>query len=257
MSFSLYVADQSTEFRTALLEHMLNSGVEVLGDTGDASTAISEICSLRPDVVIIDLWLKGADGATVIRNISSMMEKPPCFVVVSAISEIDIVGEAIDAGAVLCIHKPCTPQEIERRISRITEHIGDTQPDSSGALEAQVTRLIHHVGIPAHIKGYQYLRTAIIATYNDATLINSITKRLYPMIATAYGTTSSRVERAIRHAIEVAWDRGDCDVLSELFGYTVQKTKGKPTNSEFIALISDNLRLTNKSSAAKDFICTV
>ena len=257
MSYSLYIADQSTEFRTALLEHMLNIGVDVLGDTGDAAVAISEICSFHPDVVIMDLWLKGADGTTVIRNITSMMEKPPCFVVVSAISEIDIIGEAVDAGAALCIHKPCTPQEIEHRISRITDHIAEAPVDNSGALEAQVTRLIHHVGIPAHIKGYQYLRTAIIATYNDATLINSITKKLYPMIASAYGTTSSRVERAIRHAIEVAWDRGDCDVLSELFGYTVQKSKGKPTNSEFIALISDNLRLTNKSSAAKDYICTV
>ena len=257
MSYSLYIADQSTEFRTSVLEHMLNSGVDVLGDTGDADTAISEICTLCPDVVIMDLWLKGADGTTVIRNITSMMEKPPCFVIVSAISEIDIIAEAVDAGAVLCIHKPCSPQEIEHRISRITEHLESSPTDNSGELEAQVTRLIHHVGIPAHIKGYQYLRTAIIATYNDAALINSITKKLYPMIASAYGTTSSRVERAIRHAIEVAWDRGDCDVLSELFGYTVQKSKGKPTNSEFIALISDNLRLANKSSAAKDFICTV
>jgi two-component system response regulator (stage 0 sporulation protein A) len=115
-----------------------------------------------------------------------------------------------------------------------------------GDLEAQVTKIIHQIGVPAHIKGYQYLRTAIIMAINDTEVINSVTKVLYPTVAKQYGTTSSRVERAIRHAIEVAWDRGDLDVLNSFFGYTVQNSRGKPTNSEFIAMIADNLRLKNK-----------
>ena len=123
-------------------------------------------------------------------------------------------------------------------------------PQRDGSdLEAQVTKIIHQIGVPAHIKGYQYLRTAIIMAINDNDIINCVTKVLYPSVAKQYGTTSSRVERAIRHAIEVAWDRGDLDVLNSFFGYTIQNARGKPTNSEFIAMIADNLRLKNKALA--------
>lgn len=249
MNYSIYIADQNNEFRTALCKYMADSGYNVLGDSSDAYTIVNDICRMTPDVVILDLWLKGSDGISLIRRIKAMAPKVPYFAVVTAITEVDIINEAVGEGAILCIQKPCTPSEVEKRLERILKRLFDKSENGAVKdLEAQVTRLIHHVGIPAHIKGYQYLRCAIIATYNDPNLINSITKQLYPMIARMYDTTSSRVERAIRHAIEVAWDRGDCDVLSELFGYTVQKTKGKPTNSEFIALISDNLRLANKSS---------
>ena len=115
-------------------------------------------------------------------------------------------------------------------------------------LESQVTEIIHRIGVPAHIKGYQYLRTAIMMTIEDNDLINAVTKVLYPAVAKKYQTTSSRVERAIRHAIEVAWDRGDIDTLNAFFGYTIQNERGKPTNSEFIAMIADNMRLKNKIS---------
>lgn len=250
MSYSIYIADQNEEFRASFTEHLLNNGVEVAGETDDGIKAVNDIIRLKPDIVILDLWLKGADGVTVIRNTIGAMQDPPSFVVVTALSEVDLINEAMEAGAVQCVHKPCTMQELDGKISRaLRMRVGSIKEQDNGAdLEAQVTKLIHYIGIPAHIKGYQYLRCAIIETYLDPGLINSVTKRLYPHIAKTYGTTSSRVERAIRHAIEVAWDRGDCDVLSELFGYTVQKSKGKPTNSEFIALISDNLRLTNKQN---------
>lgn len=256
MNYSIYVADQNDEFRTALCRYMADSGYTIAGDSADAYNVVSEICRTEPDIVILDLWLKGSDGISLIRRIKAMAPKTPYFAVVTAITEVDIINEAVGEGAILCIQKPCTPSEVEKRLVGILNRISEkTKTDTGKDLEAQVTRLIHHVGIPAHIKGYQYLRCAIIATYNDPNLINSITKQLYPMIARMHETTSSRVERAIRHAIEVAWDRGDCDVLSELFGYTVQKTKGKPTNSEFIALISDNLRLANKNGKreAEDF----
>ena len=124
----------------------------------------------------------------------------------------------------------------------------NTYGDDDNDLETQVTKILHKIGVPAHIKGYQYLRTAIIMTVENNNLINSVTKILYPSVAKAYETTSSRVERAIRHAIEVAWDRGDLDVLNSYFGYTIQNERGKPTNSEFIAMISDNLRLKNRIS---------
>ena len=140
----------------------------------------------------------------------------------------------------------------------VAHHIENLLPTSSFApstsgedyatadLESQVTKIIHQIGVPAHIKGYQYLRTAILLTVNDGEIINSVTKILYPTVAKKYQTTTSRVERAIRHAIEVAWDRGDVDVLNSYFGYTIQNNRGKPTNSEFIAMIADNLRLKYK-----------
>jgi two-component system response regulator (stage 0 sporulation protein A) len=139
------------------------------------------------------------------------------------------------------------------RIRRIGEkgkpRMGNMPLRDDGDLEAQVTKIIHQIGVPAHIKGYQYLRSAIIMVVKNNEVINSVTKVLYPSVAKHYGTTSSRVERAIRHAIEVAWDRGDLDVLNSFFGYTVQNSRGKPTNSEFIAMIADNLRLKNKAVA--------
>ena len=137
--------------------------------------------------------------------------------------------------------------------SRANKQAGDkaevsdkTQSDLTPDIEAQVTRIIHQIGVPAHIKGYQYLRTAILLTVKDSDIINSVTKVLYPSVAKKYQTTTSRVERAIRHAIEVAWDRGDVDTLNSYFGYTIQNNRGKPTNSEFIAMIADNLRLKYK-----------
>ena len=173
-----------------------------------------------------------------------------------------MLSEAVDAGAHYCIMKPCEYSALSGKIERALSNPDKSTaksasfPDSrssdveeSADLETLVTKIIHQIGVPAHIKGYQYLRSAIIMTIDNPELIGSITKQLYPSVAKAYGTTSSRVERAIRHAIEVAWDRGDIDVINSFFGYTVQSTRGKPTNSEFIALVADSLRLKNKKTA--------
>ena len=162
--------------------------------------------------------------------------------------------EATHAGADLCLLKPYNIESLCDHISSLTAsrgQNGDTpsaapQNDRTPDIETQVTKIIHQIGVPAHIKGYQYLRTAILLTVRDSDIINSVTKVLYPSVAKKYQTTTSRVERAIRHAIEVAWDRGDVDTLNSYFGYTVQNNRGKPTNSEFIAMIADNLRLRYK-----------
>ena len=161
-----------------------------------------------------------------------------------------MLTDAISAGADYCIMKPCecsaVVQKLEKAFNTPSSTAFHAESPLNNDLESQITGIIHQIGVPAHIKGYQYLRCAIMMTVENADLINSITKELYPSVAKTFGTTSSRVERAIRHAIEVAWDRGDVDVINSYFGYTVQSQRGKPTNSEFIALISDNLRLRNK-----------
>ena len=174
----------------------------------------------------------------------------------SPISNQNVFMQTIEAGADLCLIKPINTQTLVQNIENMlkkrksvsspdyyaTARTADDAPD----IEAQVTRIIHQIGVPAHIKGYQYLRTAILLTIKDSDIINSVTKVLYPSVAKKYSTTTSRVERAIRHAIEVAWDRGDVDTLNSYFGYTIQNNRGKPTNSEFIAMIADNLRLKYK-----------
>ena len=157
----------------------------------------------------------------------------------------NLFEECVEAGAAYCMINPLDFTFLAERKLK-SRRRGMAKPGDFD-LESQVTKIIHQIGVPAHIKGYQYLRTAIIMAINDTDIINSVTKVLYPTVAKQYSTTSSRVERAIRHAIEVAWDRGDLDVLNSFFGYTVQNSRGKPTNSEFIAMIADNLRLKNKA----------
>ena len=174
----------------------------------------------------------------------------------SPISNQNIFVQALQAGAELCLIKPINQSNLIEYVDSMlknrkqkTEAVQpekSSQPDNIPDIEAQVTRIIHQIGVPAHIKGYQYLRTAILLTVKDSDVINSVTKVLYPSVAKKYQTTTSRVERAIRHAIEVAWDRGDVDTLNSYFGYTIQNNRGKPTNSEFIAMIADNLRLKYK-----------
>ena len=163
-----------------------------------------------------------------------------------------MLGEALAAGADYCVICPCDYEGLINKLQKAltkrycTTGIGSAQMVEMGDFEAQVTDMIHQIGVPAHIKGYQYLRRAIMMVIEDEDLINLVTKRLYPAVAQTYGTTASRVERAIRHAIEVAWDRGDIDTINSYFGYTIQSSRGKPTNSEFIALIADKLRLRAK-----------
>ena len=162
------------------------------------------------------------------------------------ISNQNIFVEATNAGAALCLPKPVDTASLCEHISGLIKGRGARPEDRTPDIETQVTKIIHQIGVPAHIKGYQYLRTAILLTVRDSDVINSVTKVLYPTVAKKYQTTTSRVERAIRHAIEVAWDRGDMETLNSYFGYTIQNNRGKPTNSEFIAMIADNLRLKHK-----------
>ncbi|MBD5156183.1 MAG: sporulation transcription factor Spo0A, partial [Butyrivibrio sp.] len=193
-------------------------------------------------------------------NQENDLKKKPAFIVITAVGQEGITEDAFNLGANYYIMKPFDNNTLLSRIKYVKTNMGrhpatnknvkqgneEKQADMQLSLEADVTNIIHDVGIPAHIKGYQYLRDAIIMSVEDMDMLNCITKVLYPTIAKKYQTTSSRVERAIRHAIEVAWSRGKLDTIDELFGYTVNNSKGKPTNSEFIALIADKIRLEYK-----------
>ena len=226
-----------------------------------------EICNIikerEPDVVVLDIIMPKMDGLTVMENCQHdhMLKKTPAFIVVSAVGQERITEDAFSLGAEYYMLKPFDNQVLLNRIKnlrrrsdrRIRENVRpsvvreETGGYGTRNLETDVTNIIHEIGVPAHIKGYQYLRDAIILAVNDIEMLNSITKVLYPTIAKKHQTTPSRVERAIRHAIEVAWSRGKMDTIDALFGYTVSTGKGKPTNSEFIALIADKIRLEYKN----------
>ncbi len=257
----ILIADESEKFRHDLKENLSKYGVEFVEETSDGTDVFTKIKNTTPDVVLIDVWLPKLDAIQIIKKTHQLFggsTLPPDFIVFSCCSNPNLFEEATEAGAAYCMQKPIDYTVLYERIRRLfknrksasaprPEHSSQFLPDRND-LEAQVTGIIHKIGVPAHIKGYQYLRTAIMMTIEDSDLINAVTKILYPTVAKKYGTTSSRVERAIRHAIEVAWDRGDLDTLNAYFGYTIQNSRGKPTNSEFIAMIADNLRLRNKIS---------
>ena len=218
-----------------------------------------EMCQIikdrKPDVVLLDLIMPKMDGLTVMEKMGqdSTVVKRPDFIVITAVGQEKITEDAFNKGANYYVMKPFNNRMLLERIksvrnlSRNPEKKNDENTTENTLnrenLESRVTNMLHEIGIPAHIKGYHYLRDAIIMAVNDMDVLNAITKILYPTVAKKYQTTSSRVERAIRHAIEVAWSRGKLDTLDELFGYTVSTGKGKPTNSEFIALIADTIQL--------------
>ena len=250
----ILIADENSIERSALAGELTRSGFENIIEAANGEEALILIERCRPDVAIIDVWLSKLDGIGVIsqaKNLKLGKDKLPAMILVSAVSKQSIFIEAANAGADLCLLKPYNIESLCRHIlslaaTRNGENDKDELVERSPDMESQVTKIIHQIGVPAHIKGYQYLRTAILLTVNDGEIINSVTKILYPTVAKQYQTTTSRVERAIRHAIEVAWDRGDIDTLNSYFGYTIQTNRGKPTNSEFIAMIADNLRLKYK-----------
>ena len=202
----------------------------------------------------MDLMLPDVDGLAVLREVSERMQgKIPMVVVVSGFASAETTAACSELGVSFYLRKPVDLQSLTERVLKYggqRRTFGKTPavrvPDTSLEIEMRVTNIIHQIGVPAHIKGYQYLREAIIMTIHDMEAINAITKILYPTVAKKFKTTPSRVERAIRHAIEVAWDRGDVDILQEYFGFTVSGTKGKPTNSEFISMVADRLRLELK-----------
>lgn len=218
-----------------------------------------EMCQIikdrQPDVVLLDLIMPKMDGLTVMEQVNQehFVNKRPYFIVITAVGQERITEDAFNKGANYYVLKPFNNSMLLDRIKSVrkmsknsdkkSDEIQNDYPAKGESLENRVTNMLHEIGIPAHIKGYHYLRDAIIMAVNDMDVLNAITKILYPTVAKKYQTTSSRVERAIRHAIEVAWSRGKLDTLDELFGYTVSTGKGKPTNSEFIALIADTIQL--------------
>ena len=232
----ILLADDDTEF-CARMSAVLDSAddFELVGIAENGEKALSAVNELRPDVLIIELMLPVLDGMSVLSRLHEQDGPHPAVMVFSAFASPQ---------------KPMEPQAVCERLRLWrTGQLRAVKAEESMALELRVTEVIHQVGVPAHIKGYQYLREAIMMAVEDIESVSAITKVLYPSIAKKFKTTSSRVERAIRHAIEVAWDRGDIETLQNYFGYTVSGVKGKPTNSEFISMIADRLRLQMRFGA--------
>ena len=240
--------------RCRLLSSLISNedDMECVGTTDNGVDALAMAAENEADVLVLDLVLLKLDGIEVLRRLPEAAPKTKA-IVVTHLYRGDIVRRCSGLGAAYFIPEPCESAVLLDRI----RHVAEPQYEPSASLptadsvdlEEAVTEIIHEIGVPAHIKGYQYLREAIILTINDMDIINAVTKMLYPAVAKKFGTTPSRVERAIRHAIEVAWDRGDIEVLQKFFGYTVSNIKGKPTNSEFIAMIADCLSLRRKQAA--------
>ncbi len=253
------IADDNEKMLNMLEEIIsIDKELNVVGKAKNGEEMCQIIKDKRPDVVLLDLIMPKMDGLSVMEHVShdKSMSKPPYFIVVTAVGQERITEDAFNKGANYYVMKPFNNELLLNRIKtvrkvfrshdrKIEEIIENTQIREDD-LENRVTDMLHEIGIPAHIKGYHYLRDAIIMAVEDMDVLNAITKVLYPTVAKKYQTTSSRVERAIRHAIEVAWSRGKLDTLDELFGYTVSNGKGKPTNSEFIALIADTIQLEYK-----------
>ncbi len=258
----IVLADDNKDFCQVLKEYLSNEeDIEILGIAKDGIEALDLVKRTQPDLLVLDVIMPHLDGLGVIEKLNAMdIPKMPKIMVLSAVGQDKITQSAINLGADYYIVKPFDFVIFINRIrelvsnktthiepkSRVNTDIQMTRSDfvkNSGNIETEITNIIHEIGVPAHIKGYLYLREAIKMVIDNVELLGAVTKELYPSIAKKFNTTPSRVERAIRHAIEVAWSRGKVDTINQLFGYTVHNTKGKPTNSEFIAMIADKLRL--------------
>lgn len=250
------IADDSSDFGQNCAKVLKNYGMEVVLCEKDGQKLITAVNKERADIVIADVFMPNIDILGVLKNIMEKNKNDrPMVMVMSNYDNQRLERETLEAGASYYFLKPIDFNTMAERIIKLSGWKNDNAPlvmnkssvTTDIQLELLITEIIHQVGVPAHIKGYHYLRDAILMSVKDTGMINSVTKILYPTVAKKHQTTSSRVERAIRHAIEVAWDRGDIDTLDSYFGYTVQNTKGKPTNSEFIAMISDKIRLDLKA----------
>ena len=250
---NVLLADNSEYFAIPCANVMKSKGLDVTMTEKDGQAVLAALGRECPDVVIMDFFLPRMDALGVLRNMPALkLAKRPLVMLMSGFDNPALEREAMNAGADYYFLKPFDAAEMASRILTLcgeAPQIGETvrrREVQGSSLEMRVTEIIHQIGVPAHIKGYQYLRDAILMAIEDDQIINAVTKRLYPAVAKRHSTTSSRVERAIRHAIEVAWDRGDIDVLNSYFGYTIHNSRGKPTNSEFIAMIADRLVLQRK-----------
>lgn len=258
---SVLIADDNKSFVKEIQNYLqTQADMSIVGVAYDGNEAYEMIRETTPDIVLLDMIMPNLDGLGVLRKLNAtLVDRRPCIIMHSIAGNERNMQLATDMGADYFLLKPQTPEYIAEVIrdfsnavlpvtfiNNISETTSVVEPKEITDLETIVTKTIHELGIPAHIKGYQYIRTAIMMVVDNMDLLNYITKALYPSIAKKYSTTSSRVERAIRHSIEVAWSRGDPDKLEEVFGYTVQNGKGKPTNSEFIAMVADKIRLQIK-----------
>ena len=253
---TVVIADNAEEFCSSLSAALQRTeGFHILGTATNGEIAINMVRERKPDVLVLDMMLAKQDGIAVLKAIANLDPKPITLATSRFVTDY-VASAAANLGVRYMMLKPC---DMSALVERLEEIRGNTKAQPAprqtdkNSIEAMVTGIIHEIGVPAHIKGYQYLREAIIIAVADMDVINAITKVLYPQVAKTFQTTPSRVERAIRHAIEVAWDRGDLDTLQRFFGYTVSNTKGKPTNSEFIALIADKLQLQLKSAQVANF----
>ena len=252
----IVIADDSTELGQSCSKALKSYGMDVILCQKDGQEVLSKIKSEKPDVVLADVFMPNLDIIGVLNSIKGFDSgEKPMIMAMSSFDNQRLEKETLDAGASYYFLKPFDINTMAERIIQLPGWKNEISPVvvkdnvvTDPELELMVTEIIHQIGVPAHIKGYHYLREAIILSVKNSDIINSVTKVLYPTVAKNHSTTSSRVERAIRHAIEVAWDRGDIDVLNSYFGYTIQNDRGKPTNSEFIAMISDKLRLRLKIS---------
>ncbi|AOT68141.1 sporulation transcription factor Spo0A [Geosporobacter ferrireducens] len=265
-SISVLIADDNKDFCEILSEYLgKQEDLEIVGIAKDGLEAIELISQKSPDVLVLDIIMPHLDGLGVLERLASMnLEKFPKVIVLSAVGQDKITQRAISLGADYYVVKPFDFEIFIKRIRQLTgntiaaserrKNYNDVMiqgtsnaPGKNRSLEAEITNIIHEIGVPAHIKGYLYLREAITMVVENIELLSAVTKELYPSIAKKFNTTPSRVERAIRHAIEVAWSRGKVDTINKLFGYTVHNDKGKPTNSEFIAMVADKLRLEQRA----------
>lgn len=252
-NIKVLIADDTAQFGKECQNHLKSAGYEVILCKKDGSRVISVLESQHIDVLLMDAFMSNSDAIDVLEHISASLAEKPLVVVLSSMDSQDFEEQMITAGADYYFIKPVNPESVAKRIVRLSNWKKEKSAKASGIPESGdmdiiISDIMRQIGVPAHIKGYQYLRTAIRLSIDDSEMLGSVTKLLYPTVAKMYNTTASRVERAIRHAIEVAWDRGDVDVLSSYFGYTIQSQRGKPTNSEFIAMIADKLKLSLKSA---------
>lgn len=242
------IGDDSAECGICAANKLRENGLYAYTRKKDCGVLYESIKNDCPDVAVIDISSQNGDAVSIMKKAKENCLKVPAFIITSSYDNEFIEKQVMEAGASYYLLKPYSADDLFAAIKSAIQNKFNTISDD---MEIVVTDIIHQLGVPAHIKGYHYLRTAILYSIEDKSLLESVTKLLYPTVASIYDTTSSRVERAIRHAIEIAWDRGNIDTLNSFFGYTVDTSKGKPTNSEFIALITDKLRLQYKSVLRK------
>ena len=249
------IADDNREF-TSIMEECLTqqSDLDIVGVAYNGEQILNIIAEKKPDVVVLDIIMPHLDGIGVLEKLNELGAPRPKIIMLTAFGQEAITQRVMALGADYYVLKPFNMDVLINRIRQLAVAPAAPCPAPSSTigrprpLDVEVTNIIREIGIPAHIKGYQYLRDAIVMIINEVELLGAVTKVLYPAIAEKYNTTPSRVERAIRHAIEVAWNRGNVEMINRLFGYTVKVDKGKPTNSEFMAMIADKLRMEMRAS---------